>query len=485
MSSYFNSKVEKGGGAIFTPRTLSDWITRVPGGSPRELRYGYFGPGSGLLSKDITSSPPADAFVASDFFTNTFGAKVWDSLNNQTRAFNLFRKVAWGPTTGWRIRSGRQTNTQPVSEVAALPDIDSPELQTVFVQPKFLVTPGGVSALAQFLGTLEGGIGDALAVAQEFAMIDHTKRINQALVGKPWSRITADPGTGTTFAVVNAQGFSVGDTVVVIAAAGTDQTGGTRTVSAVDYVGNIVTVTAAIDTAVADNDFLMVTVYGGIHSLDTVVADDDAADVGGAVASAGRTRYGSIARNGRETGDATEKWAASNVFANAGVLRHVSTGLLDISIDEVRRNGGEPDLILTQIEQITRLGTILQANQHFIGEGTFQVKLGGEGTLKGYPTGFQVATYKGIPLFHDFDVAKSEQQSANGDKERGGNIYVLDTRFLEIPVLWTTQYMESRDYLQNNMLGIKFIFVTALEQRVLDFRKQSKIVDLTDGVNLT
>jgi hypothetical protein len=35
------------------------------------------------------------------------------------------------------------------------------------------------------------------------------------------------------------------------------------------------------------------------------------------------------------------------------------------------------------------------------------------------------------------------------------------------------------------MLGIKFIFVTAMENRTLDFRKQAKIVDLTDGVNLT
>jgi hypothetical protein len=163
----------------------------------------------------------------------------------------------------------------------------------------------------------------------------------------------------------------------------------------------------------------------------------------------------------------------------------LTTGLLDQAIDEVRRNGGEPDLILTGIEQVTRLGTILQANQHFIGEGTFQVKLGGEGTLKGYPTGFQVATYKGIPVFHDFDVAKSEQQPANGDVTRGPHAFVLDTRFIEIPVLWTTQYMESRDYLQNNMLGIKFIFVTAMELRMLDFRKQAKIVDLTDGTNLT
>lgn len=482
--------------AVFTPKTLTDWMQRVPGGSGRELRYGYFGPGSGLIAKDITTSPPVDAFVQADFFTNTFGAKVWDSLNNQTRAFNLLRKVAWGPTTGYRIRSGRQQNTEVVSEVAALPDIDSPDLETISIQPRFVVTPGGVSALAQFLGTLEGGIGDALAVAQEFAMIDHTKRLNQQLVGRPHSRIITEPGTGTTYEVINAQGFDIGDTVIAIVdTSGADVAGGVRTVSAVNYVTNVITVTAAIDTAVVDNDILMVVTKAGPLSLDIAINADDAPSVGGGFdVTGGMTRYGSIARDSRNSATAAQVYAAANVFTAAGlgfqasggdVLRHLTTGLLDQAIDEIRRNGGEPDLILTQVEQVTRLGTILQANQHFIGEGTFQVKLGGEGTLKGYPTGFQVATYKGIPLFHDFDVARSEQEFGNGDVERGGHVYVMDTRFLELPVLWTTQYMESRDYLQNNMLGIKFMFVTALNLRCLDFRKQAKIVSLTDGVNAT
>ncbi|KKM74658.1 hypothetical protein LCGC14_1398090, partial [marine sediment metagenome] len=227
------------------------------------------------------------------------------------------------------------------------------------------------------------------------------------------------PGTGTTYTVINAQGFDIGDTVIaIIDTSGVDVTGGVRTVTSVNYVSNVITVSAAIDTAVADNDILMVVTKAGPISLDTAIADDDAPVLGGGFdTTSGLTRYGSIARGARESATAAETWASSNVFTAAGlgsqatggdVLRHLTTSLLDQAIDEIRRNGGEPDLILTQVEQVTRLGTILQANQHFIGEGTFQVKLGGEGTLKGYPTGFQVATYKGIPLFHDFDSARSE-----------------------------------------------------------------------------
>lgn len=473
MDYTLGSQVNKAAGA-FSPKTIADWMSRVPGGNtPRENRYGYFGPGSGQISKDITTSPPADAFVASDFFVNTFGAKVWDSLNSQTRFFNLIRKVGWGPTTGYRIRSGRNRSTQPVTEVAALPDIDSPDLQTVFIQPKFIVTALGVSALAQFLGTLEGGIGDALAVAQETAMIDHTKRLNQMLLAPAAHRVVTGGGTPDT--IVDASWVSVGDVFEGTTVAGT------ITVTAVDLDNNTITYTG---NALATDEIIYVSSRAGLQSIDDIVAQEGM-NVNGVSLGNDAPAYASIGVTGRSYTAAAERWAASSVGLNSGNLRHLTTGLLDRQIDEVRRNGGEPDLIVTGVEQVTRLGTLLQANQHFVGEGTFQVKLGGEGTLKGYPTGFQVATYKGIPVFHDFDVATSVQLAANGDAKRGGNAYVLDTRYLEIPVLFTTQYMESRDYLQNNMLGIKAIYLTAANFRALDFRKQAKIGDLSDGENLT
>ena len=132
-----------------------------------------------------------------------------------------------------------------------------------------------------------------------------------------------------------------------------------------------------------------------------------------------------------------------------------------------------------------RLGTILQANQHFIGDATFQVKQGGEGTLPGYQTGFEVSTYKKIPLFTDPDAPPVWQLAANGDARRGTDVLVLDTRYLELPVLFTTQYMESRDYIHNNMLGIKAIFLTAANLRSLNFRAQGRVTDLSDGVNLS
>src|SRR4051812_1724552 len=109
----------KAGPNLFQPNNVTEWVQRTPGGgiAGAQQDYGYFGPGSGLIRKDITGA--GNTFVGSDFFVNTFGAKVWDSLNSQTRTFNLLRKVPWGNTTGWRIRSGRNNSTQPVSEIAS------------------------------------------------------------------------------------------------------------------------------------------------------------------------------------------------------------------------------------------------------------------------------------------------------------------------------------------------------------------------------
>lgn len=470
---------------VFQPKTVADWLQRVPGGSGvREMRYGYFGPGSGLLQKDITSSPASTAFQSTNFFVNTFGAKVWDSLNSQTRFFNLMRKVAWGPTTGYRIRSGRNTSTQPVTEVAALPTIQSPTLKTIYIQPKFIVSSMGVSSLAQFLGTLEGGIGDALAVAQETTMIDHTKKLNQMLLASATQRIvSAGTAGGSAATGIDNAWVNVGD-VYAGTSLGTTNVATVSSVSTANttdfsYTGN------ANFTA---NEIIWVTKRGGFSSIDDIIEYNNRTVNGTALGSTNSPQYGTMGDGAGANGTTSRvknDWNAGNVLDNSGTLRHLSTGLIDQAIDTVRKYGGEPDLIVTGVEQVTRLGTILQANQHFIGEGTFQVKMGGEGTLVGYPTGFQVATYKEIPIFHDFDIADSYQLQANGNALRGGNMYVLDTRFLEVPVLFTTQYMESRDYLQNNMLGIKAIYLTSAEFRALDFRKQAKIMDLSDGINLT
>ncbi len=459
-------------GLSFQPRTLADWLAVTPG-SQRSAQYGYFGPGA-LLRKDITSA--GDTMIGTDFFTNTFGAKVWDSLNSQTRFFNLVRKVAWGPTTGWRIRSGRNASTQGVSETAALPSIDTPDLQTVQVQPKFIVTSLGVSALSQFLATLEGGLGDALAVAQESAEVDHLKTLNRMLMAPSALRVATGGGSPDTVVTGGADFMFVGDTFH-----STGDEGSAKFITLTASTGSTITYSESGGiTSPATDDVLFVKSRGGLSSIHDVIQEDGLTVNGQAISNG--PMYGSLTFGGRTAAG----WnAAGNINGNSGTLRHLSTSNLDRVIQQIRINGFQPDLLVGGVEQEVRLGTILQANQHFMGEGKFQVKMGGEATLPGYETGFEIATYKKIPFFTDPDSPPVWQLAANGDAKRGTDVLVLDTRFIEVPVLFTTQYMESRDYIHNNMLGIKAIFLTAADLRCLNFKAQGRVTDLTDGVNLT
>ncbi|KKN86850.1 hypothetical protein LCGC14_0264090 [marine sediment metagenome] len=460
----------------FQPATLADWLATTPG-SQRTAQYGYFGPGA-LLRKDITGA--GDTLVQSDFFTNTFGAKVWDSLNSQTRFFNLLRKVAWGPTTGWRIRSGRNASTQGVGETSALPTIDSPDLQTVQVQPSFIVTSMGVSALAQFLATLEGGLGDALAVEQESSEVDHLKNLNQQLLYPAAQRVITDNGAAS-FDVGTGGGayIGIGDVFHSTANSGANEaTGIFTTVTSIS--GDTITATATSGGDPDADAVIYTRSRGGMWSIDDVI-NQDGRTVNGVAISNGPL-YGSLTFGARTAGG----WnAAGNINGNSGTLRHLATSQIDRVVQNIRQNGFEPDLFVTGVEQEVRLGTILQANQHFMSEGKFQVKMGGEATLPGYETGFEVSTYKKIPLFTDVDTPPVWTLAAGDDGIRGTDFLVLDTRYLEVPVLFTTQYLESRDYIHNNMLGIKAIFLTSANLRCYNFRAQGKVTDLSDGVNLT
>ena len=92
----------------------------------------------------------------SDVFTATYGRKVWDALNNQTRFWNILRKVQWGPTTGWRLRSDRGDNrSRPVTETGALPTVDVSNYVNVDSAPRIVATDFGVSLKSQIMRVLK------------------------------------------------------------------------------------------------------------------------------------------------------------------------------------------------------------------------------------------------------------------------------------------------------------------------------------------
>jgi len=102
----------------------------------RGMGGGYFGRASGPLPGYVFGPDffrKTTYLQISDTFNYTYGKKVWDSLNNKTVAFNAIKKVDWGPTVGWRLRTARGSQrSRPVAESAALPTITN-STYTVFM----------------------------------------------------------------------------------------------------------------------------------------------------------------------------------------------------------------------------------------------------------------------------------------------------------------------------------------------------------------
>jgi len=473
--------------------SLVEFITRVEGS---------YGMGSNIppvmdLIKATGLTAGGNQLVYSDFFTATYGRKVWDVLNNQTKFFNILRKVPFGTTVGWRNRSARNPSTSPVLENANLPAVNKQTYQRIYSPPRAVVTMLGVTEQSQYMAGLEGGIGDALAVEQEFAAVDHVKDLNQQLLARNfWGITTAGtsktavftpfagnndcPRPGDAFYdqrnTVTDRFDNAGDpaTAVIVPATGVHQ------FYEIDPAYHAA-------TALTQDDIVQIQGRGGSTSIEDIVERD------------GRT-YGTLTQQNNtrcyswgvipgttgtganaKTARTANAYNASYVVDNSGVLQYLETELIDEAIRKVRERGGEPDIIISGFDQLDRVDQLLQGQRRYMPEATFQVKRGGEATLPGFQAGFQLSTYRGIPWFPDIDVATGYGNYAVGTHAfatGGSNVLVLDTRWLEVAVASMTRYFESRDYLQNDMLGIKAMFFTYLELRALDVMKQAKITDL-------
>lgn len=406
-----------------------------------------------------------------DVFTATYGRKVWDALNNQTRFWNILRKVQWGPTTGWRIRSDRgpgvgtgdtivAARTVPVTETGALPTIDVSAFQNVDSVPRTVATTLGVSMRGQIVSGLEGGMGDNLAVEQEGAARDHIKGLNQQMLlrGHTICSTTGASLTGELIDVYGAfmpgdriGGTSLGDTAVTFNGQAGD--------GDVSFTGG---------GSLTDGEIVYVKSRAGFSSLDDIV-EEDARTIAGVVNTNGPDVYNQAIR-------AAGGWnAGAVVLDNDGVGRNLSLPLLDQAIREPRINGADPDVILLGYDQFDRLSALLQAQQRYLDWGEFVVKVGDESTLPGSHAGFQVATYKGLPIIVDPDAPRSYNAA---DALLGSNIYVLDTRHLEIAIAAPTQYVDNRDFFQANAMVLRGLFYTIGELRGLRLDSHSKVVDL-------
>ena len=405
---------------------------------------------------------------ATGIFNTTYGRKVWQALNNQTRFFNAIPRTVWGNTAGWRVRTDRGSGrSRPVTETGSLPTVDISNIATVSSLPRIVSTTFGASVKSVFTAQMEGGVGDVLALENENAQLDHTKEINEELLAGSAYITSAGATTSFTVPAAIAKHFKIGDAVAQydVSASGHDRQSGS-VVSAVNTSTGVVTV--ASGTTFADGDIAYIYSRAGMTSIDDIVSVDGAT-VGGQTT---RSRAYDLTIGGRTSGT----WnAAASASYNSGTGRALSLTLIDSAIQKIRENGGEPKLILLGHDHYFNLERLLNSNQRYLGQEEFQVGVGSERTFPGTRTGLVLATYQGIPILPDPDCAKSV---ATNDGVLGSNVYVLDTDYLEVAVAQPTQYVENRDFFAANALVVRGLLYTMAELRCTNIFTQAKIADL-------
>ena len=406
--------------------------------------------------------------TATGVFNATYGRKVWQALNNQTRFFNAIPRTVWGNTAGWRVRTDRGSGrSRPVTETGSLPTVDVSNIETISSLPRTVATTFGASVKSVFTSGLEGGVGDVLAMESENATLDHVKEINEELLAS--SAMITSAGATTTFTVPAsmAKNFKVGDAVAQydVSATGHDRQSGS-VISSVNESTGVVTV--ASGTTFADGDIAYIYSRAGLTSLDDIVMRDGA-EVGNQTS---RVRAYDLTINTRTAGG----WsAAASASYNGGTGRALSLTLIDTAIQKIRENGGNPNLILLGHDQYFNLERLLNSNQRYMGQEEVVVGIGSERTFPGTRTGLVLATYQGIPILPDADVAKSVSTS---DAVLGSNVYVLDTNALEVAVAQPTSYTENRDYFASNSLVVRGLIYTMAELRCKNMAVQAKGADL-------
>ena len=405
--------------------------------------------------------------VSASTFNQTYGRKVWDALNNRTVFWNALKKVAWGPTAGWVLRTDRgpgstSPRVRPITETGTLPTIDVSNYQGVYTLPKIIAGDFGAPVKSIFVNTLEGGMGDIVAMELQALERDFVKEVNQELLAG--SAYLCSNGTTTTRVVpaAVANSFKIGDTVDLYDV-GVGYKAESLAVSGVSSG----TITVDTGTDADDGDIVFIKSRAGLTSLDDICMEDDAT-VGGQVAA--------VDIYNLTTRTAGAYAAGAKVDYNSGVSRDLSLTLIDNCIQKCREHGGEPKLILMGHDQYFKLERLLNAHQRYMGQEEFQVGVGDERTLPGTRTGLILSTYMGIPILPDADCAKSVD---TGDTVLGSNVYVLDTDYIEVATALQTTYIENRDFFALNAMIVRGLIYMMAELRCTNVWVQSKIADLS------
>lgn len=228
---------------------------------------------------------PADLSTMATLLKEDYGVGLKNQLADETPVLDLFERednATWeGREHVETVHVNRNRGVYASAEGGAAPTAGNQQIENFRIPIRYL--HGGIRITTQLIKASRSNKGsfargmqlemdrllDDLRVQRLF-YIWHDGRGVRAL-------LNGDPGTTTTYTLDSPGGvagpdhgnrfLNVGDQIAVVdPATGTLRAGGTRRVTAIASGGTTVTISAAADGALADNDFIVKT-YGADASL--------------------------------------------------------------------------------------------------------------------------------------------------------------------------------------------------------------------------
>lgn len=210
----------------------------------------------------------------------------------------------------------------------------------------------------------------------------------------------------------------------------------------------------------------------GINSLDRIVGSN-AELAYGKVDDSGVLNAGDLDIYGIDR-DAGASWADAYVNGQAfgSGSRTLALSHLDSLFTNCRPYWNDASMnskvIITGFDTLERIEQLLQAQQRFPAVTRVTMTVNGIQTVAGAEAGFDVASYKGVPIIPDVNVLQ----------DTISRIMLLDLDSVHLGTLTPVQYLESEDYLALDKIAKKGLYYMQGEVVCNKFKGNGKVRDL-------
>ena len=377
------------------------------------------------LSKRYGISKAEDPLTTADtaYFNTMYGAKVFNSLNNESDVFRLLPKQPWNQS-GWRILTDRTAaaSNKGITEGGDFPETDVPDLLELTAGMKEVVSAWDLSTQASLLSRADDGLGDVEGFLRDNAALDHAYYIDKMLMKQ-----------SDTLASDNFE---------------------------------------SLDRLVGDN------VEAGLTGSGSDIAAGDLDPYGATT--------GDFDRDGGAVTWLDANISAGSVSGGLATARSLTLALLDTIIGDALENGAKYENLifltgydtLEEWKQLIMSGTSA-ATWRFMMEAQSPKTQSGVKSTPGMNLDSRVGYYDSIPIFVTQHAPKAALTNGTDGLGTGiSNIYLLDLSGLFFRLAVPTTYVANEDLGITQKLAREYAFITGGEVICTSFNTQGKVRDL-------